>query len=210
MSGSSTGVCRSRDDPSSLHNAAAGRKPWPTCPVGSSVAPRREAARRWRGDGMEARWSSRTLSGGRRPSASVEPAFDNRSMDGIETVPTYGMPGWPTWVHHSHREMHRHVLEIIEPDIGAATPASTSRYILLADGPFAYLKGHDGEQYITATRRGGRYGSRRTPPARAGEPRRATDSTLLGRGKTRQFCPSSSLSALAGRMCLLPATGQWG
>lgn len=31
------------------------------------------------------------------------------------------------------------------------------RFILLVDGSFAYLKGSDGEQYITATRRDGRW-----------------------------------------------------
>jgi hypothetical protein len=45
------------------------------------------------------------------------------------------------------------VLEIIEPDTTAASPPSTDRYILLANGPFAYLQGSEGEQYITATRR---------------------------------------------------------
>lgn len=36
-------------------------------------------------------------------------------------------------------------------------PADINRCILLADGPFAFFKGHEGEQYITATRRGGRW-----------------------------------------------------
>jgi hypothetical protein len=35
------------------------------------------------------------------------------------------------------------VLEIIESDTTAASPASTDGYILLANGPFAYLKGSD-------------------------------------------------------------------
>jgi len=52
--------------------------------------------------------------------------------------------------------MHWHVLEIIEPDTAAARPASTDRYILLVQGPFAYLPG-EGEQYITASRRQGRW-----------------------------------------------------
>jgi hypothetical protein len=39
----------------------------------------------------------------------------------------------------------------------AASRADIDRFILLVDGPFAYLKGRDGEQYITATRRGGRW-----------------------------------------------------
>jgi hypothetical protein len=49
------------------------------------------------------------------------------------------------------------VLEIIEPDTTAASPPRTDRYILLANGPFAYLKGSEGEQYITATRRRSRW-----------------------------------------------------
>jgi hypothetical protein len=92
-------------------------------------------------------------------------------MDGVEAVLTYGISGWPTWVHHEHREMHWHILEIIEPDIAEATPARTDRYILLVDGPFAYLKGRDGEQYITATRRGGRWW---ITPNTTAHPRRGT------------------------------------
>ena len=34
---------------------------------------------------------------------------------------------------------------------------ASGRYILLVDGPFAFYKGHDGEQYITATRWRGRW-----------------------------------------------------
>lgn len=70
---------------------------------------------------------------------------------------TFGMSGWPTWLHHAHREQHWRVLEVIEPEDVAPSPAAIDRYILLADGPFAYLKGSDGEQYITAIRRGGRW-----------------------------------------------------
>ena len=66
--------------------------------------------------------------------------------------------------------MHWHVLEIIEPDTAAASPASTDRYILLVQGPFAYLPG-EGEQYITATRRGGRWW---IAPGTAASPRRGT------------------------------------
>ena len=74
---------------------------------------------------------------------------------------------------YAHREQHWRVLEIIEPRIGARRKAVVDRYILLVDGPFAYLKGSDGEQYITATRRDGRwwieanttaYPRRGTPP----------------------------------------------
>jgi hypothetical protein len=92
-------------------------------------------------------------------------------MGEAEAVLTYGISGWPTWVHHEGREMHWHVLEIIEPDIAEAAPARTDRYILLVDGPFAYLKGSEGEQYITATRRGGRW---RIAPNTTVHPRRGT------------------------------------
>ena len=62
----------------------------------------------------------------------------------------------PTWVHHNQREMRWYVLEIIEPDTAAASPARIDRYILLVDSPFAYVPG-EGEEYIIATRRGGRW-----------------------------------------------------
>jgi hypothetical protein len=78
-------------------------------------------------------------------------------MDEAEAVLSYGRAGWPVWVHHAHREQHWRVLQIIEPKIGARRKSVVDRYILLVDGPFAYLKGSDGEQYITATRRGGRW-----------------------------------------------------
>jgi hypothetical protein len=83
-------------------------------------------------------------------------------MDGVEAVLTYGISGWPTWVHHEHREMHWHVPGIIEPDIAEATPARTHRYILLVQGPSAYVPG-EGEQYMTATGAAAGGGSRRTP-----------------------------------------------
>jgi hypothetical protein len=92
-------------------------------------------------------------------------------MDEAEAVLSYGVSGWPVWVHHAHREQHWRVLEIVEPDTAAATPADTDRYILLADGPFAFLKGRDGEQYITATRRGGRWW---ITPNTSANPRRGT------------------------------------
>jgi hypothetical protein len=61
------------------------------------------------------------------------------------------------------------VFEIIEPKIGARRKAVVDRYILLADGPFAYLKGSDGEQYSTLAALAADGGSRRTPPStRAG------------------------------------------
>jgi hypothetical protein len=87
----------------------------------------------WRCDGTFARWLR--VAGG--PLASAERAFDNRSMGGVEAVLTYGISGWPTWVHHEQREMHWHVLEIIEPDTANAGPARTDSYVLLVQGPFA-------------------------------------------------------------------------
>jgi hypothetical protein len=70
---------------------------------------------------------------------------------------TFGMSWWPAWMHHAHREQHWRVLGIIEPENAAPSPPAIDRYVLLVDGPFAYLKGSAGEQYITATRRGGRW-----------------------------------------------------
>ena len=66
--------------------------------------------------------------------------------------------------------MHWHVVEIIEPDTANASPAGTDRYILLVQGPFAYVPG-EGEQYITATRRDGRWWIAPTTTVR---PRRGT------------------------------------
>ena len=59
----------------------------------------------------------------------------------------------------NHRARHRRSL-----------PAGTDRYILLVQGPFAYLPG-EGEQYITATRRGGRWW---ITPNTTARPRRGT------------------------------------
>lgn len=70
---------------------------------------------------------------------------------------TFGVSGWPVWLQHAHREQHWRVLEVIEPESTPPSPAGLSRDVLLADGPFAFHKGHEGEQYITATRRGGRW-----------------------------------------------------
>jgi hypothetical protein len=78
-------------------------------------------------------------------------------MGEAEAVLTFGMSGWPTWLHHAHREQHWRLLEVIEPEKAAASPAAINRYTLLVDGPFAFLKGSAGEQYITATRRDGRW-----------------------------------------------------
>ena len=92
-------------------------------------------------------------------------------MGEAEAVLAFGMSGWPVWVHHAHREQHWRVLEVIEPENTAPSPAAIDRYILLADGPFAFLKGSDGEQYITATRRGGRWW---ITPNTSANPRRGT------------------------------------
>ena len=78
-------------------------------------------------------------------------------MGAVEAVLTYGTSGWPTWVHHARRELHWRVLEIIEPRTAPASPAVTGRYILRVQGPFAYLPGREGRQYITAIRRDGRW-----------------------------------------------------
>jgi hypothetical protein len=80
-----------------------------------------------------------------------------------------------------HRSLFRRVLEIIEPHTAAASPACTDAYVLLVQGPFAYLPG-EGEQYITATRRGGRWRISRTPLCgpRA-KPRRASRDCVSGR-----------------------------
>jgi hypothetical protein len=91
-------------------------------------------------------------------------------MGEAEAALTYGISGWPTWVHHEQREMHWHILEIIEPDIAKASPVRADRYILLVQGPFAYVPG-EGEQYITATRRGGRWW---IAPNTTARPRRGT------------------------------------
>ena len=37
--------------------------------------------------------------------ASAERAFDSQPMDEAEAVLSYGMIGWPAWVHHEHREV---------------------------------------------------------------------------------------------------------
>ena len=66
--------------------------------------------------------------------------------------------------------MHWHVLEIIEPDISEASPARTDAYVLLVNGPFAYVPG-EGGQHITATRQGGRW---RIAPNTTARPRRGT------------------------------------
>jgi len=66
--------------------------------------------------------------------------------------------------------MHWHILEIIEPGIADAAPARASRYVLLVQGPFAYLPG-EGEQYMTATYCGGRW---QLTPNTGANPRRGT------------------------------------
>ena len=78
-------------------------------------------------------------------------------MRGVEAVLTYGTAGWPVWVHHAHRDLHWRVLEVIEPRIPAATPGRTDRYILWVHGPFAYLPGRDGRQYVAVRRHAGQW-----------------------------------------------------
>jgi hypothetical protein len=68
------------------------------------------------------------------------------------------------------------LLEIIEPDAANASPAGTDRYIMLVQGPFAYVPG-EGEQYITATRRDGR---RRIAPNTTAYPRQGTSPGAFG------------------------------
>jgi hypothetical protein len=94
-------------------------------------------------------------------------------MGEAEAVLTSGRSGWPIWVHHAHREQHWHVLEIIEPENTAPSLTGISRYILLVDGPFAFLKGSAGEQYMTAPRREGGWW---ITPNTGAHPRRGTSS----------------------------------
>src|SRR5436190_1289378 len=98
-------------------------------------------------------------------------------MGGVEAVLTYGIRGWPTRVHHEGREMHWRVLEIIEPDTAKASPATTDTYILLVAGPYAYLPGDEGEQYINATRREGRWW---IEPNKTAYPQRGRSPSELG------------------------------
>ena len=48
-------------------------------------------------------------------------------MGKAEAVPTFG---WPTWMHHAHREQHLHVVEIINPRNAVASPADIDKYVL--------------------------------------------------------------------------------
>jgi hypothetical protein len=113
----------------------------------------------------EGRRGSQGAAGGTRarflaspvPVAASEHEFDNRLTDDAEAVLTFGRSGWPVWVTTPTASSTGGVLEVIEPENTAASPADSNRYILLVDGPFAFLKGMDGEQYITATRRGDRW-----------------------------------------------------
>jgi hypothetical protein len=59
----------------------------------------------------------------------------------------------------------------VEAEVEARRTAVVDRYLLLVEGPFAYLKGRDGEQHITATRRGGRWW---ITPNTSAYPRRGT------------------------------------
>jgi hypothetical protein len=61
------------------------------------------------------------------------------------------------------------------------------------DGPFAYLKGSDGEQYITAPRRDGRWW---IAPDTTAHPRRGT------RPATDAAAPCHALAGAAARLCI--------
>ena len=69
----------------------------------------------------------------------------------------YGTTGWPVQVHHAGRDIWWRVLEVIEPETVPPAPATTDRYVLKVHGPLAYLPGPEGQQYIAATRDGGRW-----------------------------------------------------
>jgi hypothetical protein len=48
--------------------------------------------------------------------------FDNRLVREAEVVLTFGMSGWPVWVHHARREQHWRILEVIKPENAAPSP----------------------------------------------------------------------------------------
>jgi hypothetical protein len=112
-------------------------------------------------------------------------------------------------VHHARREQHWRVLKIIEPENAAPSRVGVSRYILLVDGPFAFYKGHDGEQCITATRRRGRWW---ITPNTSANPRRgippATDAhhgchaVSQGRRPRRDWRPVPSLTPYRARVSI--------
>jgi hypothetical protein len=74
-------------------------------------------------------------------------------MDGVEVALTYEISGWPTWVHHEGREMHWHVPEII--DLGSQS-CPYQRLRPARARPVRLCAG-EGEQYISATRRRGKW-----------------------------------------------------
>lgn len=90
-------------------------------------------------------------------------------MGAVEAVLTYGMSGWPTWVHHAHRELSWRVLEVIEPGQHPPQPSVIDKYVLKVHGPLAYLPGRRGRLYIAARRHGGRW---LVEPAASAYPRR--------------------------------------
>lgn len=93
----------------------------------------------------------------------------NGGMGETEAVLSCGVSGWPVMVHHASRNMHWRVLGIVEPDTAAASPAHTGRYVLLVHGPFAYVTGGEGEQYMTAAWHDGQWW---ITPNTTGYPRR--------------------------------------
>jgi hypothetical protein len=105
-------------------------------------------------------------------------------MRKAEAILTYGMSGWPVWVHHARRDLSWRVLEIVEPEVRAGTvhggaarggAVPPGRYLLKVHGPLAYVAGYEGTFYIAAERDGDRwwiepdaaaYPRRGTPPGR--------------------------------------------
>ena len=105
--------------------------------------------------------------------------FDNEPVRKAEAVLTFGMSGWPVWVHHAHRDLNWRVLEVIEPEVRPDTTRSgpgrggASRFLLKVYGPLAHVAGYEGTFYIAAERDGdqwwirpdaGAYPRRGTPP----------------------------------------------
>ena len=74
------------------------------------------------------RWWSPAVPGpslGALPLPTGEREFANWPMGRAEVVLTFGMSGWPVWVHHAGREQHWRVLEIIEPENPAPSRGGT-------------------------------------------------------------------------------------
>lgn len=97
-------------------------------------------------------------------------------MRDVEAILTFGMSGWPVWVHHADRDLSWRVLEVMEPQI-APGGASVQRYVLKVHGPLAYLTGRDGTFYIATERQGDQW---RIEPDPTAYPRRGTAPGELG------------------------------